>query len=126
VIGAGEREGGTMVVAAAGRGSRGEVRPPTMRAVAEGAREMVVPETVMGGPPGARVWPATRNWVCAFAVMVWVPIVIGRGVAAAGDGVSGAVILPMMRAVAEGAREMVVPATTMGAPPGTRVWVPRT
>lgn len=64
--------------------------------------------------------------------MTWVPIVIGGearrrvGAGAAGDGIRGAVRLPMMRAVAEGAREMVVPAIIMGAPPGARVWVPTT
>lgn len=61
MIGAGAREGAT-VVAAVGIGIRGEARPSTISAVAESAREMVEPATVMGAPPGARVWPPTRYW----------------------------------------------------------------
>jgi hypothetical protein len=32
---------------------------PMTTAIAEGAREMGVPETVIGGPPGVRVWVPT-------------------------------------------------------------------
>ena len=37
---------------------RMEVWPLMTRMVPEGPREGVVPETVMGKPPGRRVWPA--------------------------------------------------------------------
>jgi hypothetical protein len=48
---------------------RGIVLVPMMMAVAEGAREMGVPETVMGGPPGVRVWVSIMYWDWEFKVM---------------------------------------------------------
>jgi hypothetical protein len=43
---------------------------PITRAVAEGAREMGVPETVIGGPPGMSVWLPIIYWDWEFAVMM--------------------------------------------------------
>ena len=57
---------------------RGMVFEPIMRAVAEGARELGVPERVMI-PPGGRVWPETMYWEREFGETVRVPIVrVGR------------------------------------------------
>ena len=78
-----------------GEEPRGMVFEPIMRAVAEGAREMGVPERVMR-PPGVRV---------------------GRAVA---PFVSCCVLVPMTRAVAEGARDIGIPDTVI-TPPAVRV-----
>ena len=58
--------------------SREMVLEPIMRAVAEGAREIGVPDIVMA-PPGVSVWEAMMYWDALLAVTVWEPIVrIGR------------------------------------------------
>ena len=71
---------------------RGMVFEPIMRAVAEGVREMGVPERVMI-PPGVRVCESITYWDWLFGVMVWVPIVIiGRVVKAVPVGRIGSVV----------------------------------
>jgi hypothetical protein len=67
-----------------------DVLPSMTSAVAEGAREMVVPEMVRASPPAARVFPAITYCVCAFGVMVWVPMVSrgGNGLGASEMGAS--------------------------------------
>ena len=57
--------------------------------------------------------------VALFAVKTWEPIVNGGGSVA--DKPRGMVFEPIMRAVAEGTREMGVPERVM-IPPGVRVW----
>ena len=47
----------------------------TTAVVAPGASDIRVPDTVIAGPPGTSVWPATRNWESEFAVKVSPPIV---------------------------------------------------
>ena len=60
---AGRVTGGIIVIAEDGGSAdgRGDVEPPMMTAVAEGARDMEVPPTVMPGPPGAMVVPAIEK-----------------------------------------------------------------
>ena len=49
-----------------------------MTALAEGAREISVPDTVIA-PPGVRVWEETMYWEREFGETVRVPVVrIGR------------------------------------------------
>jgi hypothetical protein len=57
-----------------------DVLPSMISAVAEDARETVVPEMVSAELPGARVCPAIIYCVCAFGVMVWVPMVSIGGI----------------------------------------------
>ena len=58
--------------------SREMVLEPIMRTVAEGAREIGVPDIVTT-PPGVSVWEAMMYWDALLAVTVWEPIVrIGR------------------------------------------------
>ena len=58
--------------------SREMVLEPIIRAVAEGAREIGVPDIVMR-PPGLSVWEAMMYWDALLAVTIWEPIVrIGR------------------------------------------------
>lgn len=53
------------------------VTPLTTMAVAERARETVVPSMVRAGPPGFSVWPEMTNWELELGVRVWCPIVTG-------------------------------------------------
>ena len=62
-------------------GARVELAPLTTTTVAEGASEMVVPETVIAGPPGDKVCPETMYCVCLFATMVSVPTINTGGIA---------------------------------------------
>lgn len=63
--------------------SKEMVLKPIMRAVAEGAREIGVPDIVIT-PPGVSVWEAMMYWDALLAVTVWEPIVrIGRFVVSA-------------------------------------------
>ena len=63
--------------------SKEMVLKPIMRAVAEGTREIVVPDIVIT-PPGVSVWEAIMYWDALLAVTVWEPIVrIGRFVVSA-------------------------------------------
>ena len=58
--------------------SREMVLEPIIRAMAEGAREIGVPDIVMA-PPGVSVWEAMMYWDALLAVTVWEPIVrMGR------------------------------------------------
>ena len=89
---------------------------------ADGAKLTTVPSTV-ATPPGVRVCPGpTRNWVAALGVSVVEPIVNTGG---GRDGVTcGSLeVLPSTTmAVADGAREIIVPPPTLtGAPPACKV-----
>ena len=58
--------------------SREMVLEPIMSAVAEGAREIGVPDIVMA-PPGVSIWEPMMYWDALLAVTIWEPIVrIGR------------------------------------------------
>ena len=60
--------------------SREMVLEPIMRAVAESARDIGVPDIVIA-PPGVSVWEPMMYWDALLAVAVWKPIVrIGRSV----------------------------------------------
>ncbi|PSN71949.1 hypothetical protein BS50DRAFT_239914 [Corynespora cassiicola Philippines] len=101
------------------------VRPelPYSSCVAPGARLMVVPSTVMV-PPGVSVCPPIRNVVPVpgAAVKVCEPMVRRGGFVMGGwfEGVRVVVWPFTIRAVAPGARDIVVPAAVM-TPPGVRV-----
>ena len=99
-------------------GARSFVLLPITTCVADGARLRRVPETVIAGPPGVRVWPAMVYFELLSAVYVWEPKVNGGGVVA---GDRSLVLLPMITCVAAGARLMGVPDTVIAGPPGTRV-----
>lgn len=60
---------------------RGMVLLPTMRADAEGAREMRVPDIVIAEAPGISVWLPIKYWEALLGSMV-VPSIVsgGRGV----------------------------------------------
>ena len=81
-----------------GRGSgaavRGNVVPPIMIFEADGAMLMSVPEIVMAGEPGMRVWPLRSYWDSLLAVIIRSPMV--RGGSGPGEGFSnGIVFVPM-------------------------------
>ena len=89
-----------------------------------GGREIVVPETVMAGPPGVTVWPPTM-YTEADDVRVTPPTVIIAGAAGA-DAAPGSAIVadPMANAVPLGARETRVPEIVTAGAPGKMVWEP--
>lgn len=115
-------------------GRRFVLEPMTM-AVAEGAREMGVPEIVIAGPPGMIVWLFMTNAVevedgmgermrlgvivmgAAFGVRV---CCCGEAGNVVGNGL---VLEPIMIAVADGARDIGVPEMVIAGPPGTIVWL---
>src|SRR5204862_5751193 len=78
-----------------------------------------VPETVMAGPPGTRVWPPTTNVPPEFAVIVCPPTVSTPPLP-----MIGTVLDPTTTAVPPGARLIGVPAVVMAGPPGETVWPP--
>ena len=101
---------------------RGVVLLLIMIADAEGAREIRVPETVIGGPPGTSVWPAIMYCEAALGVMTELPMVTnGSAVGVVGPKVRGIILLLIMIADAEGAREMRVPEMVIGEAPGLSV-----
>ena len=91
VIGPGREGGFGMVVKGTAR-----VEEPTMSCICE--LEVCRAKTVGEGPAprvmvetGARVWPEAIYWEEGFAVMIWLPTVIGPGtVAGVGFGAGGA------------------------------------
>jgi hypothetical protein len=114
---------GKLVGRGAGLGGIVSVNPLMMRAVAEVAREIVVPETVIAGPPGVRV--CVPIWYCpeGFAVITELPIVtVGR---LAGMLEAGArfCVCPLIMMI-ELPREIVVPALVITGPPTASVCVP--
>jgi hypothetical protein len=121
------RVGGVLIVAAGI--STAEGTPLTTTNEPEGASDSVVPGTVMAGPPGARVWPATTNvgpglrmlWVSGLfdlpsvgcAVMMELPTTICGGLllACIDTGLTGNIWVdpPITTKPAEGARLTTVP-----------------
>lgn len=85
-----------------------------------------MPDTVIWGPPGMRVWVPIMNSPAEFAVSVCGPSVITCASPRPLDGVMDIVLVPITTAVAPGARLIGVPETVIAEPPGTRVWVPMT
>ena len=100
---------------------RETVEEPMTNAVAEGRREMGVPDIVIAEPPDINVCVPMINSEAELAVMVEPAMVM---IAGEGTGLRLIVDEPMMTAEAEGARETGVPDTVIGGPPGTSVWVP--
>lgn len=98
--------------------SRGIVLvPPTTSAEAEVAREMTVPETVMAGEPGLRVWPSIMYSEALLGAIV-LPAILRVGNAV----IRGIVLLPpIMSTDIEGARMTDVPAMVTAWEPGWRV-----
>ena len=94
---------------------------PMTAAEASGARLMGVPDTVIAGAPGTRVWLPIMYAPAALGVMVWEPIV-RKGEREAGEGRRDIVWLPITACVASGARLMGVLDIVMAGPPGMRVW----
>ena len=74
-------------------------------AVAEGARDTGVPDMLIAGAPGTRVWPSIMY-------------------SASEEGDIGTVLLAMTTKLAESAREITVPKMVIAASPGIRVWLP--
>jgi hypothetical protein len=105
------------------------VLPPTAIAVALGAKLIGVPETVIWGPPGLRVWEPIMKLLAGFAVIVFEPTVITGGLGEAAFGLLGGIaitLVPIAMAVAPGARLIGVSETVIPGPPGLRVWEPMT
>jgi hypothetical protein len=94
-----------------------------MRAVADVAREMVAPETVIAGPPGVRVCVPIWNGPEGFAVMIEPPIVTISGLVGRFEAGVRFCVWPLIT-MAELPREMVVPETVIAGPPGVKVCVP--
>lgn len=90
---------------------------------ADGAREIVVPLTVMT-PPGVSVWPPMVKAVDEPAVKVEPPTVTTGAPVAAGAAGARVWVLPLITTLeADGASEMVVPLTVI-TPPGVSVCPP--
>jgi len=84
-------------VAWAGPGARVEVTPLMTTIDPDGGSEIVVPETVMAGPPGASVWVPMMKPPALFAVMVCPAMMRGAAVIwpwAEGLGLRSTVLLP--------------------------------
>jgi hypothetical protein len=99
-------------------GARVEVTPLTTTAVADGASDIVEPETVIAAPPGDKVCPDTMYWVCEFAMIVSEPTVStgGRGV---GSIVTRGPLLELTSSGSNGTTD--VPTTTSTLP--AEVWM---
>jgi hypothetical protein len=101
-----------------------------MIAASEGARESVVPEIVMAAPPGTRLCVPRMYAPAELAIRVVPPSINGSSMdrelvgRRAGLGRIVSVKPLMMRAVADVAREIVVPETVIAGPSGVRVCVP--
>ena len=115
------------------------VEPSIIALASEAASDIVVPNTVMGVEPGARVLPPMIKAPAELAVTVLEPMVRTAAVARVGWPVcppitKGAVpctvvpratVEPSMTALmADGASEMAIPETVIGADPSTRVLPP--
>src|SRR5436190_392865 len=94
-----------------------------MTYVALGAGLSFVPEMVMAGPPGTTVWLPITNPPAEFAVIVCPAIFSTIGIVLLAIGT---VLIPIMSAVAPGARLITVPETVMAGPLGLSVWPPAT
>lgn len=99
------------------------VELPTTMSDALGARLSTCPDTVIAGPPGTSVWlPMTKaEWL--FSVIVGP---FGRVTTVGDPGLGGCVgraivALPTTTALEDGASEMGVPSTVIGAAPGYSV-----
>jgi hypothetical protein len=97
---------------------------PMTTAVALGAKLIGVPETVIWGPPGIRVWVPMMKLFAVFAVSVCEPSVMSGGLGGEATPVTATVFPPMAIAVALGAKLIGVPETVISGPPGLRVLVP--
>lgn len=103
-------------------GATAKVEVPTTTADADGSREMGVPDTVIGGPPGTRVWPATTKTDDGPAVTsVFKTVMTGAGFSGTMAGWVGTAPLLTGIVVVAGGSEMVVPESMMAGPPGTNV-----
>lgn len=89
--------GSGFAVAWAGPGARVEVTPLMTAMDPDGASEIVVPEIVMAGPPGASVWVPMMKLPALFAVTVCPAMMSGTAVIwpwAEGLGLRSTVLLP--------------------------------
>jgi len=86
---------------------RGWVLPSTMMDDPPDGKERMVPETVMAGPPGARVWEP----------------IINNGAPGVMLGLRTSVLPPIMIAVLPGSSETMVPDAVI-CPPGVKICVP--
>ena len=93
------------------------VTPLTTTNEADGAKEIVLPSTVIARP-GSSVCPLITNDDPGFATNV-VPAITISGVVP-GDTVTREDVAPLITML-EGASEKVVPSTVIGGPLGTRV-----
>lgn len=112
--------GSTTVVAA---GVMANVEVPMTTADADSWSEMGVPDTVIGLPPGTRVWLTITKTEDGPAVTT-VPrmVMAGAGFNGTMAGcVATTTLLLTMMVVALGASETVVPERVMAGPPGTNV-----
>ena len=102
-------------------GSSGIVLVPTIRVAVSAAREIGVPENVIAGPPGRRVWPPITMGEPA-VIGTGLPAMVGvmTGVSGPTEG-SGMATVPIVRVAASGASEIGVPETVIGGPPEIRV-----
>ena len=91
---------------------------------ASAARLIGVPENFMPGPPGESLWPPTMYWGFMVAVNAVEPTV--NGDKAPFVGLSGSVLLPIVSAVAPGARDTGVPDIVIAGLPAASVWLPAT
>ena len=98
-------------------GSSPIVLLPTTTSLPLGARLMRVPEIVTAGPPAVSVWPSTTYCDALFAVTTSDPTVNAGALAEL-----RAIVLPAITmALAEGAREILVPCTLIASAPGVSV-----
>lgn len=98
---------------------------PITTSEAPGARLRGVPETVMLGWPGIKVWVPMRNSVLELVVMMEEPkVIMGRIKETFGARVN---VLPLMTTLdPRGARLIGVPDMVIAGLPGDKVWVPMT
>ena len=94
---------------------RARVLVPMTSAVAEGAKDIVVPETVMGAAPGISRSLLMMYCPTALAVNVEPPIV------KIGAATRAWVLLPITTVEPEGSRDTKVPEMVTGGPPGAIV-----
>jgi len=87
--------------------------------VAEGAKPIGVPDTVMA-ETGLRIGVPKMYWEALFAVTATPPTVIA-GSGGFASYPSGVVLPPMIVWIAEGASDTGVPAIVICGPPGIRV-----
>lgn len=111
--------GSTKVVTA---GVTANVEVPMTTADAPCWSEMGVPDTVIGLPPGTRVWLTMTKTEDGPAVTTVPRIVItGAGFSGAMAGCVATALLLTSIVVVLGGSEMVVPESVMAGPPGTKV-----